>query len=841
MSVGNQQIQYEYIADGNTVIFPFSCRVIYTSDIIVTVDGVQVNGYRVEGVDNTHGGNVVFNTPPMLNSRVIILRDIPLLRETDYQTNGDFLARTVNRDFDRIWMALQNIFSWFKRALKYPYNSSNYDAENRRIENLGHPANQKDATNKHYVDQGYGNLKHAIDTVSDNMIQGWITLESFEKGATVSLKNQALLCEADGQYYRWLGTLPINVNAKSSPKDDSRWVLIGDASLRSELSSPNGSACIGYKGSNLQTEIDNKGRLNYWIAQMAAGKTVRIACYGDSTTDGNATTGWTQNKFGTNHNDDAPNSWPVILQAILRKMYNNDNIHVYNAGYSGKRLDNGWAVQNFENAITNNPHYGNVDIVMFGFGINDAGYNRGDLLGDTLRQTHLLIDKIKRVGALPIILTCNVVRLKLTGDIDNKPVKIERINNMKRYIACTRNIPLFDLDAEMKKWMSNTNKYNYVELQPDNTHWKDLGHSFQACWIANFFYNRIVKINNINTYESIHFLDDRGNSPIGVNASSTTTSCKYGVNPYVNPQKFDCKNKVLLDIWVWCEHPNASIVYRKMLGDARSSDIKVTDMLTGVSESKKVGSMLGYDAYSAVDTPEYISDLKYGLNRIQLLGDGSLTDNVFFGHFDFIAGYQAKLTFKDLLKNYGTFREQRYLVAPADTPIIETSFCRTSDIYDKYGENVIQLFTRDKNTHIVIEGVFDNGSGVFLCQAPGRYKDTINGIMLYFSYGYISIYTHTFDTINNVNRYAKIDHLHIDKSDLQYSVNLTSFIDDRGYANVQIESEGSIATMSFDGTFPSSEPVTSGVAGNVYRRVDNGEAKTMRVEITRFECWYTDK
>lgn len=592
---------------------------------------------------------------------------------------------------------------------------------------------------------------------------------------------------------------------------------------------------------NTPLGIDNKGKLNYWIAQMAAGQTVKIACYGDSTTDGYATTGWTQNKFGTNHNDNAPNSWPVILQAILRTMYNNDNIHVYNAGYTGKRLDNGWAVENFENAITNNPHYGKVDIVMFGFGINDAGYNKGDLLADTLQQTNLLIDKIEKIGALPIILTCNVVRLKSTGDMDSKPVKIERINSMKRYIASTRNIPLLDLDAEMKKWMSNTNEYNYAELQPDNTHWLDLGHSFQACWIANLFYNRIVKINDSNTYESVHFLDDRGNSPIGVNTSSTTTSCKYGVNPYVSPQKFDCKNKVLLDIWVWCEHPNASIVYRRMLGDARTSSIKVTDVLTGNSESKIVGSMLWYGEYSAVDTPEYIKDLKYGLNRIQLIGDMSLTNNVFFGHFDFIVDYQAKLTTKDLLKNYRTFRDQQDLVAPADKPFTETSFCRTSDIYDRYGENVVQLFTRDKNTHIILEGLFDDGSGVFLCQAPGRYKNTINGIMLYFYSGSISIYTHTFDTLNKINRYEKVGYLDIKKSDSRYSVNLTSFIDSRGYANVQIESEGAIATISFERGFPNAEPVTSGVAGNVYRRIDKGEAKTMHVEITRFECWYTNK
>ena len=92
MSVSNQRVQYEYIADGDTVVFPFSCRVVYASDLIVMVNGVRVNNYSVEGINQPHGGNVVFHTPPASNSRVFLLRNIPLMREADYQTNGDFLA-----------------------------------------------------------------------------------------------------------------------------------------------------------------------------------------------------------------------------------------------------------------------------------------------------------------------------------------------------------------------------------------------------------------------------------------------------------------------------------------------------------------------------------------------------------------------------------------------------------------------------------------------------------------------------------------------------------------------------------------------------------------------------
>lgn len=34
-------------------------------------------------------------------------RVVPTYRLTDYRDNGDLLADTVNKDFDRLWMAIQ--------------------------------------------------------------------------------------------------------------------------------------------------------------------------------------------------------------------------------------------------------------------------------------------------------------------------------------------------------------------------------------------------------------------------------------------------------------------------------------------------------------------------------------------------------------------------------------------------------------------------------------------------------------------------------------------------------------------------------------------------------------
>lgn len=71
---------------------------------------------------------------------------------------------------------------------------------------------------------------------------GYITLDSFEDGNTLTLPNQVLRLEATGEYYRWDGALPKTVPAGSTPQSTGdiglgAWLSVGDATLRENLSS----------------------------------------------------------------------------------------------------------------------------------------------------------------------------------------------------------------------------------------------------------------------------------------------------------------------------------------------------------------------------------------------------------------------------------------------------------------------------------------------------------------------------------------------------------------------------------------------------------------------------
>lgn len=112
MTVATQQTIFNYPSASGTA-FPYQCRVLDAGDLKVSVDGVLKTfgvDYAVSGVNSDTGGSVLFNTP-LVSRTVRIWRAVALQRTTDYQIGGDFPAQVVNRDFDRLVMAMQDIIN----------------------------------------------------------------------------------------------------------------------------------------------------------------------------------------------------------------------------------------------------------------------------------------------------------------------------------------------------------------------------------------------------------------------------------------------------------------------------------------------------------------------------------------------------------------------------------------------------------------------------------------------------------------------------------------------------------------------------------------------------------
>ena len=113
------------VGNGVTTVFPYAFLLLSESDLVVTFDGVtQVSGFTVAGVGNPSGGNVTFTTPPASGVVVTLARILPLARSIDYQDAGDLLAATLNGDFDRLWLALQQLQQNDLRALKLRFEET---------------------------------------------------------------------------------------------------------------------------------------------------------------------------------------------------------------------------------------------------------------------------------------------------------------------------------------------------------------------------------------------------------------------------------------------------------------------------------------------------------------------------------------------------------------------------------------------------------------------------------------------------------------------------------------------------------------------------------------------
>ncbi len=105
------------------------------------------------------------------------------------------------------------------------------------------------STNSSYIDRfGIGHYTiEGLKKLVQNAIAayGWIPLDSFQLGATLTMSNQILKDSVSGEYYRWDGAYPKVVPAGSTPSSTggygiNAWLSVGDSVLRSQLAAETG-------------------------------------------------------------------------------------------------------------------------------------------------------------------------------------------------------------------------------------------------------------------------------------------------------------------------------------------------------------------------------------------------------------------------------------------------------------------------------------------------------------------------------------------------------------------------------------------------------------------------
>lgn len=96
-----------YAANGVATVYAIPFLLLDAADLQITLNGVAVTtGFTLSGVGDPTS-SCTFTVAP--TGDLLFLMVVPFQRLADYQINGDFLAQTVNRDYDRLWLAIKQL------------------------------------------------------------------------------------------------------------------------------------------------------------------------------------------------------------------------------------------------------------------------------------------------------------------------------------------------------------------------------------------------------------------------------------------------------------------------------------------------------------------------------------------------------------------------------------------------------------------------------------------------------------------------------------------------------------------------------------------------------------
>ncbi len=111
----------EYVGDGATKVFPAPFPFLATADLHVWIGDSQqaeTTDFSVTGTGETSGGTVTFGVAPDDGDSVVIYRRADVERLSDFLPGSSLRANTLNDEFDRLTLSLQEVATRLDRALR---------------------------------------------------------------------------------------------------------------------------------------------------------------------------------------------------------------------------------------------------------------------------------------------------------------------------------------------------------------------------------------------------------------------------------------------------------------------------------------------------------------------------------------------------------------------------------------------------------------------------------------------------------------------------------------------------------------------------------------------------
>jgi len=745
MTISTTRSAVSYVGNGVTTSFDFTFPIPVGALVVTLTEAKKVtplaaSAYTATGLGGDKGGAVTLATPPTAAQTVTIRRLVDLTQETSLVTGAAFYAEVVESTHDRHAMADQQLQEQLDRAVKVPVGSGldpdDYLATIEAARDDAQAAAEAAATAVPQASLAtIAALRASVAGFTLVHVKGYRTpgdggegIFRLDSSDTTSADDggSIIVTTSHRRYKREFGAGPISVKqfgaaGDGTTADTYEFQQAAAVAANAPIYVPAGTylladylpigpfygpgvAKISVEGGTARTFTFPKAPgawkpaqgLGELMARMAARETIRIACYGDSQTDGNETTGWTTNDrvevtgqpwtyeptaVTTNHNDAAPQAWPKKLQDILRAYYATSNITVWNCGYSGQRICDGWANTFFERTIPN--RYGAMpDLVFIAFGANDAKLIGSDI-ADHLAETEKLIRKIIGYGAVPVLLTSDAnwqsVQSWTLDSNGYENTEISRqIDAAKIGLASRYGIPLLDLAAVELAWLTqNSDGHDFFEDQNDGLHFGDAGHAFKAMAVARSLIRDLYVSDGVSV-QRIHWMDSRsgftGDTREGWSPSTgdpaNSNLFLYSRFPRIwnfygaaaasssgaNYAGYTA-GEIFFEAWIWVENRQPALIYRGV------SNQGITTALPNESDHPQIQVAHGADltacyyikampncganeiALHAIDRPYYCCRLKYGLNRIRMKAPATNSLQFWGGWFELNPGWLDKSSF----------------------------------------------------------------------------------------------------------------------------------------------------------------------------------------------------
>ncbi|WP_252962964.1 SGNH/GDSL hydrolase family protein [Psychrobacter sp. PSP] len=232
--------------------------------------------------------------------------------------------------------------------------------------------------------------------------------------------------------------------------------------------------------------------LDAWIA-WRDGQKFPICFLGDSTTNGNGTTGFVYRDAGASLGQDyiAPSSYTSIFQSLIREITGNTQMRAYNAGFSGRNST--WALANID-AIMGEA-YADAKMIGISHGINDRTASAALYATNFYREIEGLIKWCFEHGYQPFLMTTQPMTMPLyIGDGDGSDTE-EVANGIKKTLADKYGLELVDVNKWGQDFMQYSTKpllNNIMESGGNIIHFGDGGHKYTAELLFARFCQRCI-------------------------------------------------------------------------------------------------------------------------------------------------------------------------------------------------------------------------------------------------------------------------------------------------------------------------------------------------------------